>query len=56
MTLLELAKQYEADVETRISCIKNEDDMGIREMDSDEIAHWQATLEIIQKVIEENQK
>lgn len=51
--LLALAKQYLFDVETRISCIKDDDDMGIKELDIDEIAHWEATKKGIEKIIAE---
>ena len=49
--LLTLAKQYLSDVETRIICIKNDDDMGIGEANSEEIDHWEATKKEIETVI-----
>lgn len=56
MTLLELVEQYKDDVETRISIIKDEDDMGIKEANSDEITHWETTLKMIRQTIKENQE
>lgn len=62
MTLLELAEQYKADVETRIQCIKDDWDnadeaVHISEewMDDydDQIRHWGVTLRIINKTIEQ---
>lgn len=65
MTLLELAKQYKADVETRIECIKDERntldpiDLAPYHQEAiddcnEQIAHWEATLRIIRKIIKEN--
>lgn len=62
MTLLQLAKLYESDVETRLSVIKdefnnvdtvycNEKYIGDRKA---EIGHWEATLKVIQQTIKEN--
>lgn len=62
MTLLELAKQYESDVETRIACIKEnwdnaDDTVHLSEECVDDyerqIAHWEATLDTVGLSIEE---
>ncbi|HDY88782.1 MAG TPA: hypothetical protein ENH82_11815 [bacterium] len=53
MTLLELAKQYESDVMTRLDCIQLKCDAGIAEADSVCVADWEATLEAIRKTIKE---
>lgn len=59
-TLLELTNQYKSDVETRLTCIKEEwDNLEPPAMyDEDtaddykmQIAHWEATLKEIDKVI-----
>lgn len=55
MTLLELAKQYEGDVKTRIERIKDESDMGIKESNWDEIVHWEATLRTIRQTIQQGE-
>jgi len=60
MTLLELAKQYEADVKTRIQCIQDDwEQADGAEIYSEEciedyenqIGHWNTTLKMIQEVI-----
>lgn len=59
MTLLELAKQYESDVENRINCIKTERryslDPHYTTDCNEQIGHWEATLRQIRKVITDNE-
>lgn len=62
MTLLELAKQYESDVEARIQCIKDDWEQTGQHYAEDcvddykaQLGHWNTTLAQIQTTIKENE-
>lgn len=49
--LIKIARMYRAEVESQMAALQEEQEDGFRDHDDPQIAHWQATLEMIDQAL-----